>query len=115
MAGMPDHSVDAIITDPPYATTQCGWDLAVPFDELWAQYLRVAKPNAPIVVFSAQPFTSKLIMSQPDLYRYLWYWEKEKGTNFFRTGNQPLRVIEEICVFAKTSKYQQGPLKLFDF
>jgi DNA modification methylase len=105
MAEMADHSVDAIICDLPYGTTQCKWDLVIDSDLLWAQYLRIAKPDAPIVLFSAQPFTSKLILSQPDLYRYVWYWEKEKGTNFFRTGNQPLRVIEEICVFAKTSKY----------
>jgi site-specific DNA-methyltransferase (adenine-specific) len=100
-----DNSVDAIICDLPYGTTQCSWDLALDFDALWSQYERVAKPKAPIVLFSAQPFTSKLIMSRIDQYRYLWYWEKEKGTNFFRTGNQPLRVIEEICVFSKENGY----------
>ena len=102
---LPDASIDAIICDLPYGTTQCKWDIALDFDALWAQYMRVAKLDAPIVLFSAQPFTSKLIMSRIEDYRYLWYWQKEKGTNFFRTGNQPLRVIEEICVFSRTSQY----------
>jgi site-specific DNA-methyltransferase (adenine-specific) len=102
---LPDQSVDAIICDLPYGTTQCAWDIALDFEALWAQYMRVAKPKAPIVLFSAQPFTSKLIMSRIEQYRYLWYWEKEKGTNFFRTGNQPLRVIEEICEFSKENGY----------
>lgn len=102
---IPTASVDCIICDLPYGTTQCSWDVALDMDKLWAQYFRVTKPDAPILLFSAQPFTSKIIMSNPELYRYLWYWEKEKGTNFFRTGNQPLRVIEEICVFSKTSSY----------
>lgn len=56
-------------------------------------------------MFSAQPFTSRLIMSQPDLFRYVWYWEKEKGTNFLSTGYQPLRVIEEICVFSRNTRF----------
>lgn len=105
MKDVPSESVDAIICDLPYGTTQCAWDLALDFDSLWEQYMRVAKPTAPILLFSAQPFTSKLIMSRMDQYRYLWYWEKEKGTNFFRTGNQPLRVIEEICVFSRANGY----------
>jgi len=102
---LPDQSVDAVICDLPYGTTQCAWDIALDLNALWTQYLRIAKPTAPILLFSAQPFTSHLILSQPELYRYLWYWEKEKGTNFFRTGNQPLRVIEEICVFSQEHGY----------
>lgn len=106
---VPDCTIDAIICDLPYGTTQCKWDVALDFDALWAQYERVAKPKAPILLFSAQPFTSKLIMSRIEQYRYLWYWEKEKGTNFFRTGNQPLRVIEEICVFSMENGYTYNP------
>lgn len=109
LASVPDESIDAIICDLPYGTTQCKWDVALDFDALWAHYLRVTKANAPILLFSAQPFTSKLIMSRIEHYRYLWYWEKEKGTNFFRTGNQPLRVIEEICVFSKANGYTYNP------
>ena len=109
MKTLENESVDAIICDLPYGTTNCAWDIAIDLNELWEQYKRIAKTTAPIILFSAQPFTSKLIASNLDMYRYLWYWEKEKGTNFFRTGNQPLRVIEEISVFCKTSNYTYNP------
>lgn len=98
---LPAESVDAIICDLPYGTTLAKWDVVLDLDALWKQYLRIAKPTAPILLFASQPFTSKLIMSQAAHYRHLWYWQKEKGTNFFRTGRQPLRVIEEVCVFAR--------------
>jgi DNA modification methylase len=100
-----DNSVDAIINDPPYGTTQAKWDIAIDEEKMWAEYLRVLKPNGVILLFAAQPFTSKLIMSRTDLFRYVWYWEKEKGTNFLSTGYQPLRVIEEVCVFAHNAKF----------
>lgn len=109
LAALPDSSVDVIINDPPYGTTQCGWDIALNMDVIWEQYLRVLKPNGAILLFSAQPFTSQLIMSKPDLFRYVWYWEKEKGTNFLSTGYQPLRVIEEVCVFSRNVKFTYNP------
>lgn len=109
MRDLPDESVDAIITDPPYATTQCSWDLAVDFNLLWEQYIRVAKPKAAILICSAQPFTSTVIKSNPEMYRYLWYWSKEKGSNFFRTGNQPLRMVEEVNVFSRENGYTYNP------
>jgi DNA modification methylase len=102
MQTIADHSVDAVIADPPYGTTHCAWDLALDLDPFWQQMLRVVKPDGVIILFAAQPFTSKLILSQPDLYRCVWYWEKEKGTNFFRAGREPMRVIEEIVVFGST-------------
>lgn len=109
MTLVPASSVDAIINDPPYGTTQCKWDIALDLDAVWEQYLRVLKPNGVILMFAAQPFTSKLIMSKIDLYRYTWYWEKEKGTNFLSTGYQPLRVMEEVCVFARNTKFTYNP------
>lgn len=99
MRDIPDRSIDVILNDPPYGTTHCKWDLALDLTCYWAHILRVLKPDGAVIIFSAQPFTSKLILSQPDLYRYLWYWEKEKGTNFFRANREPMRVIEEILVF----------------
>lgn len=109
MSSLPDQSVDTILNDPPYGTTQASWDIAIDLDELWKQYLRVLKPNGVIVMFCAQPFTSKLIMSQMNLFRYLWYWEKEKGTNFLSTRYQPLRVIEEVVVFSRNTKFTYNP------
>ena len=109
MQQIPDHSIDAIITDPPYGTTQCAWDIALDLERYWQQMERVIRPDGVILMFAAQPFTSHLILSRPALYRHLWYWEKEKGTNFFRTGFQPLRIIEEIVVFAPSMGYTYTP------
>jgi site-specific DNA-methyltransferase (adenine-specific) len=109
MQRIPDRSIDAVITDPPYGTTQCSWDMALDLDLYWAQIERVIKPTGVILIFAAQPFTSRLILSRPELYRHLWYWQKEKGTNFFRTRFQPLRLIEEIIVFAPSMKYTYNP------
>ncbi len=101
MRHMPNLSIDAILADLPYGTTNCRWDSIIPFEPMWHEYNRVAKINAPIVLFSAQPFTSNLIMSNVEMFKYCWYWEKEKGTGFLNAKRQPLRAIEEICVFYK--------------
>jgi len=69
----------------------------------------VLKPTGVVLIFAAQPFTSKLILSRPKLFRHIWYWQKEKGTNFFRTRYQPLRIIEEIAVFAPSMGYTYNP------
>lgn len=109
MDDLGDNTVDLILTDLPYGTTSCEWDQIIPFEPMWKQYLRVLKEDGVIVLTAAQPFTSKLVMSQPNLFRHIWYWEKEKGTNFLRTGSQPLRVIEEVCVFSKSGTYTYQP------
>lgn len=109
LPAIPDHSVDTIICDPPYGTTQCAWDLALDLAAFWTELLRVLKPTGAILMFAAQPFTSVLIQSKADLYRFLYYWQKEKGTNFFRTKYQPLRLIEEIVVFSHGAKYTYHP------
>lgn len=109
MTQIPDRSVDAVICDPPYGTTQCDWDKPLNLDATWRQFERVVKPHAVILMFSAQPFTSLLIQRWLSMYRYLWYWQKEKGTNFFRIRYQPLRVIEEVVVFANGTNYTYHP------
>lgn len=82
---------------------QKGFSLAY-FEEnkkrgLWEQYLRVAKENAAIVLTAAQPFTSQLVMSRPDLFRYDWVWEKGNATGFFNAKLMPLRAHESVLVF----------------
>jgi len=99
MKKLPDHSVDAIICDLPYSTTQCAWDVLLPFDRLWDAYHRIIRPHGNVVLFGAQPFTTKIILSNPNEFRYCLYWLKEKGTGFLNAARQPLRIIEEICVF----------------
>ena len=99
MAGLPDASVDMILCDLPYGTTACKWDTVIPFEPLWAQYRRVAKRNAAIVLTASQPFTSALVMSNPGEFRYCWVWNKAKAANFPQVKRAPLKVHEDVVVF----------------
>jgi DNA modification methylase len=99
MKGIPAGSVDMILTDPPYGTTACKWDSVIPFEPMWEQLKRVIKPNGAIVLFGSEPFSSALRMSNIKNYKYDWVWEKEQGTGFARSKNQPLRKHENIMVF----------------
>lgn len=101
MERLPDESIDAIICDLPYGTTACSWDTIIPFDQLWEQYLRITKPNSPIVLFGAEPFSTMIRMSNLKQYKYDWYWEKNTVTGFTFAKHQPMRSIETISVFCK--------------
>jgi len=100
MQNIPDKSIDAIICDLPYGTTACKWDNVIPFEPLWAQYKRIIKDNGAIVLFGNEPFSSKLRLSNLEMYKYDLKWEKENGTNFITSHYQPMRVIEDICIFS---------------
>lgn len=100
MQAIPDGSVDMILCDLPYGTTACKWDTVIPFEPLWAQYRRIAKRNAAIVLTASQPFTSALVMSNPGEFRYRWVWDKvNRITGFLDAKFRPLRVVEDVCVF----------------
>ncbi|MGQ3820307.1 DNA-methyltransferase [Pseudomonas alliivorans] len=99
MKHLPDASVDMVLADLPYGTTQCAWDVIIPFVPLWEQYLRIAKPDAAIVLCAAQPFASLLIASNPGLFRYEWIWEKTAATGFLNAKKAPLKAHENILVF----------------
>lgn len=101
MPTLPAQSVDAIIADLPYGTTACKWDVVIPFDPLWREYKRLIKPRGAIVLFGSQPFTSRLITSNMELFKYCWTWEKSKGANVATVNYQPLRVTEDIAVFSQ--------------
>lgn len=101
MKDIPDGSVDLILCDPPYGTTDCKWDSVLPFDRLWAEYDRILKPNGAAALFAAQPFTTQLIASNKKAFRYCWYWLKNQPTGFTYARYQPMRRIEEVCVFYK--------------
>jgi site-specific DNA-methyltransferase (adenine-specific) len=92
-------SVDMILCDLPYGTTLCKWDTVIPFEPLWEQYRRVIKPNGAIVLFSSQPFTSALVMSNPKWFKYDWVWRKPKGTGHLNAKKQPMRDKEDVLVF----------------
>ncbi len=101
MATLSAGSVDTVITDPPYGTTRAKWDSPIPFGPMWEQLERVTKPHAPIVLFSAQPFTSALILSNPRRYRYDLIWERNAPTGHLNAKRQPLRDHEVIAVFSR--------------
>lgn len=93
-------SVDLVLADPPYGVTWAEWDSILPFKHLWNLLLRVAKPNAAIVLMSCQPFTTQLINSQHDIFRYVWYWDKNgHTTGHLLAPKKPMRVLEELVVF----------------
>lgn len=76
MNDIPDGSVDLILTDPPYGTTNCKWDSVIPFDLMWEQLKRIIKPSGAIVLFGSEPFSSALRMSNIKQYKYDWIWDK---------------------------------------
>lgn len=99
MTRIPEKSVDMILCDLPYGTTQNKWDAIIPFEKLWEQYERVIKDNGAIVLTAAQPFSSALVMSNQSLFRYEWIWEKNTATGFMNANKMPLRAHENILVF----------------
>lgn len=104
MQEIPEQSIDCVICDLPYGVTNCKWDNLIPFPELWKEYKRIIKPNGAIVLFSIQPFTTRLIHSNLKDFRYCWYWKKNNKTGAPFAKVQPMRCIEDICVF-----YQHKP------
>ena len=101
MKDIPDNSVDMILCDLPYGTTACKWDTIIPFEPLWEQYNRIIKDNAPIVLFSKQPFTTELIHSNLKDFKYTLVWKKDNHDNPLMAKKRFLNITEDICVFYK--------------
>jgi|SRR6218665_865250 len=99
MKKIADQSVDMILCDLPYGTTQNKWDSIIPLEQLWAEYKRIIKPKGVIALSSQGIFTAKLILSNEAWFRYKFVWVKSKSTNFLNARKQPLRQHEDICVF----------------
>lgn len=98
---LPDKSIDLVLCDLPYGTTQNKWDSEIPLDKLWEQYDRIVKPKGVIILTSQGIFTAKLILSNPRDFKYKIIWVKSKATNFLNVTKQPLRKHEDICIFYK--------------
>jgi site-specific DNA-methyltransferase (adenine-specific) len=96
-----DKSIDMIFCDLPYGTTQCKWDSVIDLDRIWKEYKRVIKDNGAIVLFASQPFTSVLVSSNLKMFKYSFTWDKITKTNHLNAKKQPLRQVEDICVFYK--------------
>ena len=103
MKQIPDGTIDAVICDLPYGTTACAWDSVIPFDKLWEQYRRICKPNAAIVLFGSEPFSTMLRMSNLKEWRYDWIWKKgETNSNFMNANKMPMKNHEIISVFYRS-------------
>jgi len=112
MKEIPDGSVDMVLCDPPYGTTQNRWDSVIPLEDMWARVKGVSKQSAAVVLSAAQPFTSTLILSNIDMFKYQWVWEKSKPTGHLNAKKQPLRKHEDIVVFyRKQCTYNPQGLK----
>lgn len=97
---IPAGSVDMVLCDLPYGTTQNKWDAVIPFDQLWLEYWRVLKPNGVAALTASQPFTSALVMSQVKRFKHEWVWIKNRGSNFANTVREPFKEHESILIFS---------------
>ncbi|HMW11509.1 MAG TPA: site-specific DNA-methyltransferase [Bacteroidia bacterium] len=93
-------SIDMILCDLPYGTTQCKWDTIIPFDKLWKHYKRIIKKSGAIVLFGREPFTSLLITSNISEYKHKWVWNKKQSGSPINAKYMPLQIEEDIVVFA---------------
>lgn len=112
MLNIPDHSVDLILCDLPYGTTDRSgveskgnnrllkWDTVIPLDLLWEQYRRILKPLGTVALTADQPFTSQLIMSNLDWFKYEWIWKKKKTTGFLLANYRPMKETEDVVIFS---------------
>lgn len=101
---------DLVLTDPPYGTTACSWDTIIPLEQMWGGILRVAKDNTPIVFTASQPFTSVLVMSNPEMFRHEWIYKKRCASNFAQASYSPMKEHESVLVFGK-GKVNYYPIK----
>jgi site-specific DNA-methyltransferase (adenine-specific) len=114
MKSIEEHSIDLILCDLPYGTTDrkgseskknagsrlLKWDTVIPLDELWLEYKRVLKPRGAVVLTADQPFTSKLILSNVEWFKYEWIWKKKKTTGFLLANYRPMKQTEDVVVFS---------------
>jgi site-specific DNA-methyltransferase (adenine-specific) len=101
MKSIPDGSVDAIICDLPYGTTNCKWDSVIDLPKLWIQYNRIIKPNGAIVLTAQTPFDKVLGCSNLSMLKYEWIWEKTQATGHLNAKKMPMKAHENILVFYK--------------
>lgn len=99
MKEIPDNSIDMILCDLPYGTTQNSWDAVIPYDKLWEQYRRIIKENGAIVLFAQGLFYVDLVNSNREWFRYDLVWNKILTSGFLNANRMPLRSHEQIAVF----------------
>ena len=107
---IPDGSVDFVLTDPPYGTTAIKWDNVLDFNKMWVELERITKPKANIIFFASQPFTSLLITSKLDWFKYELIWNKNKCGSPGLAKYRPNKVHENIVVFSRESGSTYNPI-----
>lgn len=112
MKKIPDESIDFILTDPPYGTTKCKWDSIIDFDLMWEQLNRMIKPSGAIVLFASEPFTSKLICSNINMFKYKLIWKKSKIQHFAQAPYRFLTETEDIVVFSKAGTSKNAKIRM---
>ena len=103
LPNLKDSSIDLILTDPPYGTTQCNWDSVIPFEPMWKELKRIIKDNGCIALFGTEPFSSYLRTSNIKWFKYDWIWNKKNISNPLIAKYQPLRQHEIITIFYNKS------------
>lgn len=109
MENLPEQSVDCIICDPPYGTTSIGWDKVLDFDKQWDLYDRLLKPKGMIILFGSQPFSAQLICSKLKWFKYELIWNKNKCGSPGLAKIRPMKVHENILVFAREAGGTYNP------
>lgn len=108
MKNIPDNEVDLVLCDLPYGTTECKWDKFIDNKSMWEHYNRVLKESGNILLFASQPFTTKLIESNPKMFRYEIIWIKTRPTGFANANYRPMKKHENILIFTKASTSTAG-------
>jgi site-specific DNA-methyltransferase (adenine-specific) len=107
MKTIPDKSIDMVLTDPPYGTTACKWDVIIPFEPMWEQLKRITKNNGAICLFGSEPFSSHLRLSNLKMYKYDWIWIKDQSCQFMNAKLKPMSRHEIVSIFS-TGKTSNG-------
>lgn len=102
---MPSESVDMILCDLPYGTTACSWDTIIPIEPMWEQFKRIIKPRGAIVLTATEPFASRLRMSNINMYKYDWVWDKNNSAGFVLAPLRPFQVTENVLIFQTSLFY----------
>lgn len=99
------NSIDLVLCDMPYGTTQNKWDSIIDLESLWLKFKKICKSNCPMLLFSQMPFSAVLVNSNLKLFKYNWIWNKSQGTGHLNSKKAPLKNHEEIQVF-----YEKQPI-----
>jgi len=110
MKQIPSGSIDMILCDLPYGTTNCSWDTVISFESLWKAYKRIIKDNGAIILTASQPFTSALVMSNIKMFKYEWIWEKTQATGYLDAKEKPIADRQKLKMIKKYDLYHKGKI-----